>query len=98
MTEQLGIPVWGSYVIFGLATLFSGLALGLVRISAAPPALLLLLLLSKDATEVNALAMFLIILVCMTDGLYCVVAAASGLHCRFRLPISTVLSSGLPPE
>lgn len=30
MTEQLGIPVWGSYVIFGLATLFSGLALGLV--------------------------------------------------------------------
>lgn len=37
MTEQLGIPVWGSYVIFGLATLFSGLALGLVRISAALP-------------------------------------------------------------
>uniref|UniRef100_A0A3P8SQP3 Thioredoxin-related transmembrane protein 1 n=1 Tax=Amphiprion percula TaxID=161767 RepID=A0A3P8SQP3_AMPPE len=30
MTEQLGIPVWGSYVIFGLTTLFSGLALGLV--------------------------------------------------------------------
>lgn len=30
MTDQLGIPVWGSYVIFGLATLFSGLALGLV--------------------------------------------------------------------
>lgn len=30
MTEQLGLPVWGSYVIFGLATLFSGLALGLV--------------------------------------------------------------------
>lgn len=37
MTEQLGIPVWGSYVIFGLATLFSGLVLGLVRISAALP-------------------------------------------------------------
>lgn len=31
MTDQLGIPVWGSYVIFGLVTLFSGLALGLVR-------------------------------------------------------------------
>lgn len=30
MTEQLGLPVWGSYIIFGLATLFSGLALGLV--------------------------------------------------------------------
>lgn len=30
MTEQLGIPVWGSYVIFGLVTLFAGLALGLV--------------------------------------------------------------------
>ncbi|CAL8297464.1 unnamed protein product [Arctogadus glacialis] len=29
MTDQLGIPVWGSYIIFGLATLFSGLALGL---------------------------------------------------------------------
>ncbi|XP_029900550.1 thioredoxin-related transmembrane protein 1 [Myripristis murdjan] len=32
MTEQLGIPVWGSYVIFGLATLFSGLALGLILV------------------------------------------------------------------
>uniref|UniRef100_A0A674BNE3 Thioredoxin-related transmembrane protein 1 n=1 Tax=Salmo trutta TaxID=8032 RepID=A0A674BNE3_SALTR len=31
LTEQLGIPVWGSYIIFGLATLFSGLALGLVQ-------------------------------------------------------------------
>lgn len=30
MTEKLGIPVWGSYIIFGLVTLFSGLALGLV--------------------------------------------------------------------
>ncbi|NXF11597.1 TMX1 protein, partial [Smithornis capensis] len=29
-TENLGIPVWGSYAIFGLATLFSGLILGLV--------------------------------------------------------------------
>lgn len=35
MTEQLGIPVWGSYVIFGLVTLFSGLALGLVSNYAA---------------------------------------------------------------
>ncbi|XP_028294810.1 thioredoxin-related transmembrane protein 1 [Gouania willdenowi] len=32
MTEQLGIPVWGSYVIFGLATLFCGLALGLLLV------------------------------------------------------------------
>ncbi|KAM4624945.1 thioredoxin-related transmembrane protein 1 [Polymixia lowei] len=32
LTEQLGIPVWGSYVIFGLATLFSGLALGLILV------------------------------------------------------------------
>ncbi|KAM6912203.1 thioredoxin-related transmembrane protein 1 [Xenentodon cancila] len=32
MTEKLGIPVWGSYVIFGLVTLFSGLALGLLLV------------------------------------------------------------------
>ncbi|XP_011613048.1 thioredoxin-related transmembrane protein 1 [Takifugu rubripes] len=32
MTEQLGLPVWGSYVIFGLATLLSGLALGLLLV------------------------------------------------------------------
>ncbi|CAK6974095.1 thioredoxin-related transmembrane protein 1 [Scomber scombrus] len=32
MTDKLGIPVWGSYVIFGLATLFSGLALGLLLV------------------------------------------------------------------
>ncbi|KAM6960705.1 thioredoxin-related transmembrane protein 1 [Aplochiton taeniatus] len=32
LTEQMGIPVWGSYVIFGLATLFSGLALGLILV------------------------------------------------------------------
>ncbi|XP_056151845.1 thioredoxin-related transmembrane protein 1 [Lampris incognitus] len=32
MTEQLGIPVWGSYVIFGLTTLFSGLLLGLILV------------------------------------------------------------------
>ncbi|XP_076013788.1 thioredoxin-related transmembrane protein 1 [Genypterus blacodes] len=32
MTEQLGIPNWGSYVIFGLVTLFSGLALGLLLV------------------------------------------------------------------
>ncbi|NXS06395.1 TMX1 protein, partial [Neodrepanis coruscans] len=30
LTENLGIPVWGSYAIFVLATFFSGLALGLV--------------------------------------------------------------------
>uniref|UniRef100_A0A1A8RBR9 Thioredoxin-related transmembrane protein 1 n=1 Tax=Nothobranchius rachovii TaxID=451742 RepID=A0A1A8RBR9_9TELE len=32
MTEQLGIPVWGSYVIFGLVTLLAGLALGLLLV------------------------------------------------------------------
>ncbi|XP_036398596.1 thioredoxin-related transmembrane protein 1 [Megalops cyprinoides] len=32
LTEQMGIPVWGSYAIFALATLFSGLALGLVLV------------------------------------------------------------------
>ncbi|XP_029568680.1 thioredoxin-related transmembrane protein 1 [Salmo trutta] len=32
LTEHLGIPVWGSYVIFGLATLFSGLVLGLILV------------------------------------------------------------------
>ncbi|KAJ7990967.1 hypothetical protein DPEC_G00292360 [Dallia pectoralis] len=32
LTDQLGIPVWGSYAIFGLATLFSGLALGLILV------------------------------------------------------------------
>ncbi|XP_013887254.1 thioredoxin-related transmembrane protein 1 [Austrofundulus limnaeus] len=32
MTEQLSIPVWGSYVIFGLVTLFAGLALGLLLV------------------------------------------------------------------
>uniref|UniRef100_A0A3B1J9U5 Thioredoxin-related transmembrane protein 1 n=1 Tax=Astyanax mexicanus TaxID=7994 RepID=A0A3B1J9U5_ASTMX len=32
LTEQVGIPVWGSYVIFALATLFSGLVLGLVLV------------------------------------------------------------------
>lgn len=30
LTESVGIPVWGSYAIFALATLFSGLILGLV--------------------------------------------------------------------
>ena len=30
LTENVGIPVWGSYAIFALATLFSGLILGLV--------------------------------------------------------------------
>ena len=37
MTDQLGIPVWGSYIIFGLATLFSGLALGLVSLYGSLP-------------------------------------------------------------
>ncbi|KAK3572769.1 hypothetical protein QTP86_007379 [Hemibagrus guttatus] len=32
LTEQVGIPVWGSYIIFGLVTLFSGLTLGLVLV------------------------------------------------------------------
>ncbi|XP_060727491.1 thioredoxin-related transmembrane protein 1 [Tachysurus vachellii] len=32
LTEHVGIPVWGSYVIFGLATLFCGLTLGLVLV------------------------------------------------------------------
>ncbi|XP_074852306.1 thioredoxin-related transmembrane protein 1 isoform X2 [Carettochelys insculpta] len=31
-TENLGIPVWGSYAIFALATLFSGLMLGLLMV------------------------------------------------------------------
>nr|XP_033808442.1 thioredoxin-related transmembrane protein 1 [Geotrypetes seraphini] len=31
-TEDIGIPVWGSYIIFALATLCSGLALGLVLV------------------------------------------------------------------
>uniref|UniRef100_A0A8D0GBZ3 Thioredoxin-related transmembrane protein 1 n=1 Tax=Sphenodon punctatus TaxID=8508 RepID=A0A8D0GBZ3_SPHPU len=31
-TENLGIPVWGSYIIFALATLFSGLVLGLMMV------------------------------------------------------------------
>ncbi|KAI7805761.1 thioredoxin-related transmembrane protein 1 [Triplophysa rosa] len=35
LTEQLGVPVWGSYGIFALATLFSGLALGLVLVFVA---------------------------------------------------------------
>ncbi|XP_057715483.1 thioredoxin-related transmembrane protein 1 [Corythoichthys intestinalis] len=32
MTDKMGLPVWGSYVIFGLVTLFSGLALGLLLV------------------------------------------------------------------
>ncbi|XP_075782301.1 thioredoxin-related transmembrane protein 1 [Pelodiscus sinensis] len=31
-TENVGIPVWGSYAIFALATLFSGLILGLIMV------------------------------------------------------------------
>ncbi|XP_025907301.1 thioredoxin-related transmembrane protein 1 [Nothoprocta perdicaria] len=32
LTENVGIPVWGSYAIFALATLFSGLVLGLLMV------------------------------------------------------------------
>ncbi|TRY90462.1 hypothetical protein DNTS_015624 [Danionella cerebrum] len=32
LTEQMGVPVWGSYGIFALATLLSGLILGLVLV------------------------------------------------------------------
>ncbi|XP_023695675.1 thioredoxin-related transmembrane protein 1-like [Paramormyrops kingsleyae] len=32
LTEKMGIPVWGSYTIFALATLLSGLGLGLVLV------------------------------------------------------------------
>uniref|UniRef100_A0A8B9NVX9 Thioredoxin-related transmembrane protein 1 n=1 Tax=Apteryx owenii TaxID=8824 RepID=A0A8B9NVX9_APTOW len=32
LTESVGIPVWGSYAIFALATLFSGLILGLIMV------------------------------------------------------------------
>ncbi|XP_069495038.1 thioredoxin-related transmembrane protein 1 [Ambystoma mexicanum] len=31
-TEDIGIPVWGSYAIFAIATLFSGLTLGLIMV------------------------------------------------------------------
>nr|XP_042697310.1 thioredoxin-related transmembrane protein 1 [Chrysemys picta bellii] len=31
-TENVGMPVWGSYAIFALATLFSGLILGLIMV------------------------------------------------------------------
>ncbi|XP_041132109.1 thioredoxin-related transmembrane protein 1-like [Polyodon spathula] len=34
-TEHLGLPVWGSYAIFALATLFSGLVLGLILVFVA---------------------------------------------------------------
>ncbi|OPJ81305.1 thioredoxin-related transmembrane protein 1 isoform B [Patagioenas fasciata monilis] len=32
LTENVGLPVWGSYAVFVLATLFSGLTLGLVMV------------------------------------------------------------------
>ncbi|KAI2657995.1 Thioredoxin-related transmembrane protein 1 [Labeo rohita] len=35
LTEQLGVPVWGSYGIFALATLISGLVLGLILVFVA---------------------------------------------------------------
>lgn len=59
MTEHLGIPVWGSYVIFGLATLFSGLALGLVSTCAA------LRLVSQCSLNTNS---------CIASGLKLIVA------------------------
>ncbi|XP_055496371.1 thioredoxin-related transmembrane protein 1-like [Leucoraja erinacea] len=34
-TEDIGIPVWGSYTIFALMTLFSGLVLGLILVFVA---------------------------------------------------------------
>ncbi|XP_067847737.1 thioredoxin-related transmembrane protein 1 [Heptranchias perlo] len=34
-TEDIGLPVWGSYSIFALATLFSGLVLGLILVFVA---------------------------------------------------------------
>ncbi|XP_072125251.1 thioredoxin-related transmembrane protein 1 isoform X2 [Mobula birostris] len=34
-TEDIGIPVWGSYTIFALVTLFSGLVLGLILVFVA---------------------------------------------------------------
>ncbi|KAG8540513.1 hypothetical protein GDO81_019149, partial [Engystomops pustulosus] len=30
--EDIGLPVWGSYIVFGLMTLFLGLMLGLVLV------------------------------------------------------------------
>ncbi|MEE6492265.1 hypothetical protein FKM82_016537 [Ascaphus truei] len=33
--EDMGIPVWGSYIIFGLVTVLSGLVLGLISIFVA---------------------------------------------------------------
>jgi len=32
MTEDYGIPVWGSYLIFAIATIILGLLIGLVRV------------------------------------------------------------------
>uniref|UniRef100_A0A8C3RA39 Thioredoxin related transmembrane protein 1 n=1 Tax=Cyanoderma ruficeps TaxID=181631 RepID=A0A8C3RA39_9PASS len=32
LTENLGIPVWGSYAVFGLTTLFLGMVLGLMMV------------------------------------------------------------------
>ncbi|RLV98253.1 hypothetical protein DV515_00010950 [Chloebia gouldiae] len=32
LTENLGLPVWGSYAVFGLATLFLGMVLGLMMV------------------------------------------------------------------
>ncbi|KAG9481112.1 hypothetical protein GDO78_010389 [Eleutherodactylus coqui] len=34
--EDIGLPVWGSYILFGLMTLFLGLVLGLVSCSYTP--------------------------------------------------------------
>lgn len=93
MTDQLGIPVWGSYVIFGLVTLFSGLALGLVGYTWSFPWWW-----CCAGSEASTLTVWL----CLTKFRWqCFLffsAAAAGLHRRFCLPLSTVLRSGLPPE
>lgn len=87
MTEKLGIPVWGSYVIFGLATLFSGLALGLVSNFAA---------LCHYETE-----MMFITNAHIPSGLTVnpvLSVAVTGVHCRFRFPLKKILFSRLLPE
>jgi len=33
MTEDYGIPVWGSYLIFAIATIIVGLLIGLVSVN-----------------------------------------------------------------
>lgn len=99
MTDQLGIPVWGSYVIFGLVTLFSGLALGLVCCTCSSPWCCWCCCHGSEAPTLTFLLFpaqfpWQNVSVCF----FAVAAAAAGLHRRFCLPLSTVLSSGLPPK